>query len=218
MKGDEEDKSGGPETHDRKLRGRNKQRKEGKFKRQLPSKRQHGTQSESNLIGHYYLEKCKVGLDSAGYLQTKRHYISLIGSTRALLINQNENRHQEHRKRQGGEEEEIDGWRKTSKRKMRFLQAEVSALERGLPFSITSYTILFLILISLNVLRSLDLLFLVELAFTVLGITAMSCFDIEKHSNECMILGKDSNVLSTIFRMICGVTDLSTGCPTDIKL
>lgn len=84
------------------------------FQKQLPSKRQHGTQSESPLIGHRYLEKCKVGLDSAGYLQTERYYTLLIGSTRALLINQNENRHQAQRKRRGGEEEQSDGWRRTS--------------------------------------------------------------------------------------------------------
>lgn len=84
------------------------------FQKQLPSKRQHGTQSESSLIGHRYLEKCKVGLDSAGYLQTERYYTLLIGSTRALLINQNENRHQEQRKRRGGEEKQSDGWRRTS--------------------------------------------------------------------------------------------------------
>ena len=50
------------------------------------------SQSESSLIGHRYLEKCKVGLDIAGYLQTERYYTLLIGSTRALPINQTENR------------------------------------------------------------------------------------------------------------------------------
>ena len=50
------------------------------------------SQSESSLIGHCYLEKCKVGLDIAGYLQTEWYYTLLIGSTRALPINQTENR------------------------------------------------------------------------------------------------------------------------------
>lgn len=36
-------------------------------------------ESESGLIGHRYLEECKVGLDSAGYLQTERYYTLLIG-------------------------------------------------------------------------------------------------------------------------------------------
>lgn len=36
-------------------------------------------ESESGLIGHHYLEECKVGLDSAGYLQTERYYTLLIG-------------------------------------------------------------------------------------------------------------------------------------------
>ena len=71
-------------------------------------------QSERGLIGHRYLEKCKVGLDSAGYLQTEWYYTLLIGSAGALLINQCENRHQEQRKRQEEEEEESDGWRRTS--------------------------------------------------------------------------------------------------------
>lgn len=66
-------------------------------------------QSECSLIGHRYLEKCKVGLDSAGYLQTERYYTLLIGSAGALLINQSENRHQEQRKTRGEEEEESDG-------------------------------------------------------------------------------------------------------------
>lgn len=80
---------------------------EREFQKQLPSKRQHGTQSQRSLIGHHYLEKCKVGLDSAGYLQTERYYTLLIGSTRALLINQNENRHQEQRKREEGRESRV---------------------------------------------------------------------------------------------------------------
>lgn len=56
----------------------------------------------------------KVGLDRAGYLQTERYYTLLIGSARALLINQSENRHQERRKRRGEEEAGSDGWRQTS--------------------------------------------------------------------------------------------------------
>ena len=71
-------------------------------------------QSESGLIGHSYLEECKVGLDSAGYLQTERYYTLLIGSAGALLINQTENRHQEQRKRWGEEGVGSDGWRRTS--------------------------------------------------------------------------------------------------------
>lgn len=52
--------------------------------------RDNAAQSELGLIGHRYLEKCKVGPDSAGYLQTERYYTLLIGSTRAPLINQSE--------------------------------------------------------------------------------------------------------------------------------
>lgn len=71
-------------------------------------------QSGNGLIGHRYLEKCKVGLDSASYLQTEWYYTLLIGSARALLINQSENRHQEQRKKRGEEGVESDGWRRTS--------------------------------------------------------------------------------------------------------
>lgn len=45
-------------------------------------------QAKLGLIGQRYLEKCKVGLDSVGYLQTERYYTLLIGSTRAPLIYQ----------------------------------------------------------------------------------------------------------------------------------
>lgn len=70
----------------------------GSYRNSFPA-RGNMAQSESDLIGHGYLEECKVGLDSAGYLQTERYYTLLIGSAGALLINQSENRHQEQRKR-----------------------------------------------------------------------------------------------------------------------
>lgn len=91
-------------------------------------------QSESGLIGHRYLEKCKVGLDSAGYLQTERYYTLLIGSTRALLINQNENSHQEQRKRRGEEEEENDGWRRTSEEENEVSRSRGERLRARAPF------------------------------------------------------------------------------------
>lgn len=62
-------------------------------------------QPKLGLIGHHYLEKCKVGLDSVGYLQTERYYTLLIGSTRAPLIYQREYRLSEQG-RQGEEEHE----------------------------------------------------------------------------------------------------------------
>lgn len=62
-------------------------------------------QPKLGLIGHRYLEKCKVGLDSVGYLQTERYYTLLIGSTRAPLIYQREYRLSEQG-RQGEEEHE----------------------------------------------------------------------------------------------------------------
>ncbi len=104
---------GGTERHDGRQRGRNRHRK-GKgrriFRKSSPA-RDNMAQPECSLIGHRYLEKCKVGLDSAGYLQTEWYYTLLIGSARVVLINQSENRHQEQRKRRGEEGVESDGWR-----------------------------------------------------------------------------------------------------------
>lgn len=76
--------------------------KERSYRNSYPA-RDNMAQSESGLIGHRYLEECKVGLDSAGYLQTERYYTLLIGSAGLLLINQSRKRHREQRKRGGGE-------------------------------------------------------------------------------------------------------------------
>lgn len=80
-----------------------KEKERGSYREGSPA-RDNMAQSESGLIGHRYLEKCKVGPDSAGYLQTERYYTLLIGSAVALLINQGENRHREQRRktRRGG--------------------------------------------------------------------------------------------------------------------
>ncbi|KAL7395638.1 hypothetical protein ABVT39_020642 [Epinephelus coioides] len=105
-----------------------KEKETGSYRNSYPA-RDNMAQSESSLIGHRYLEKCKVGLDSAGYLQTERYYTLLIGSARALLINQIENRHQEQRKRQEEEEEEeSDGWRRTSEEENEVSSSRVISL------------------------------------------------------------------------------------------
>lgn len=69
-------------------RGRRREKKmKGGRNRHGQSKRRAGVtdragdnmaESESGLIGHRYLEECKVGLDSAGYLQMERYYTLLI--------------------------------------------------------------------------------------------------------------------------------------------
>lgn len=94
-------------------KGTRQKKGERELQKQLPNKRQHGTAQKLGLIGHRYLEKCKVGLDSVGYLQTERYYTLLIGSTGAPLIYQREYRLSEQG-RQGEEEHESDGCRQTS--------------------------------------------------------------------------------------------------------
>lgn len=86
----------------KKAQGKKKER--GSYRNSYPT-RDNMAQPKLGLIGHRYLEKCKVGLDSVGYLQTERYYTLLIGSTRAPLIYQREYRLSEQG-RQGEEEHE----------------------------------------------------------------------------------------------------------------
>lgn len=86
-----------------------KKRGEGRPKGRNRCGKGEGRESGSSLIGRCYLEECKVGLDSVGYLQRERDYTLLIGWTAAALINQHENRRYEE-----GRAASSDGWGQTS--------------------------------------------------------------------------------------------------------
>lgn len=63
--------------------GKKKKRGEGRPKGGNRRGKGEGRESGSSLIGRRYLEECKVGLDSVGYLQSERYYTLLIGWTAA---------------------------------------------------------------------------------------------------------------------------------------